>query len=150
MDDSATLSLAIERASLYQCWQLFWFAIHYLAGLLAVLAGGFATAATAAVSKGENRKPGFIQRYAWVWGLAAALLSSVITFLEPLQKAQTYKRAAYELDTAIAEYKDQISDLSELRATLRRAQNLVLNSGSSEEPPSQPTAPEEPEAPVTE
>ena len=128
MDESAIFALAKDRADLYTWWQHVWFVIHYGAGISAVVAAGMASAATA---KGA---PKLITEYVWIWGLSASLMTSVVTFLEPLEKAQSYKNAEYALDMAIANFKDKRMKAEELSRILEHAQQVVLGFEKSAAP----------------
>ena len=114
------VDLAKDRAFIYGLWQFFWFSVHYGAGLLAITAGGFATAAVA------KDGPSFIARYVWLWGLVASLLSGVVTFLGPLQKAQSYKYAAYSLESHTVYYESKIIGIKDLQDTIEKTQQIVL------------------------
>jgi len=120
MNPDPILTLADSRANLYDNLQLFWFAVHYGAGLLAIFAGGLATAAAA------KDGPQFITKYVWVWGLLASLLSGVVTFLGPLQKGQTYKQAYYNLESASSFYKAGKIKVEDLQDEIERNQQIVL------------------------
>ena len=118
---TATQALVDARSRLYNTWQLFWFSVHYTAGLFAIVAGGLATAAVA------QESTGLIGEWGWIWGLTASLLASVVTFLGPLQKAQTYKRAHYVLDKAAVDFRDDRITGEQLSTRLEEAHNIVLD-----------------------
>lgn len=127
MKTEAIVNLAIERCDLYAVWQLIWFAIHYISGIAAIVAGGLATATAV------DNAPDWIKRKAWIWGIAASLLSGVVTFLEPLHKAQTYKQSYYDLAQTIAAYREDLVTVTELRSALIASQNAVLTGQTSTE-----------------
>jgi hypothetical protein len=104
----------------FQFWQRFWFTIHYLAGVIAVGSGCLATAA------GASAGPPFIRELAWMWGVFAAILSGVVTFLGPLQKAESYKHAYYRLSSAITRYQAGVASIEYLLDENEKAQNIVL------------------------
>lgn len=104
----------------FQFWQRFWFTVHYLSGIFAVIAGGLATAA------GTDSGPKFIHNLIWVWGSIASLLSGIVTFLGPLQKAESYKHAYYRLSSGIARYEANEMNIKDLLDIYERAQNVVL------------------------
>ena len=112
--------LVVERAGLYQFWQFFWFSVHYSAGLVAILAGGLATAASA------NESPAWVKKYAWGWGLTASLLAGVVTFLGPLQKAESYKQVQYVLEKAIVDSRQQRITDEELSDLLGQSQQTLF------------------------
>jgi len=129
MNADPILTLALDRVELYQFWQFFWFTVHYGAGLIAILAGGLATASAA------KEGPSFLTKYVWVWGLVASLLSGVVTFLGPLQKAQSYKQAYYKLEPAASSYKAGTITIEKLEDAIEISQKIVLV-GYSEQPQS--------------
>ncbi len=109
----------LRQFKVYKRWQLIWFAIHYLSGLIAVIAGGLATAS------GTDTAIKFIQTNAWVWGLTATLFAGIVTLLGPLQQAIRYRRAFNLLNTGIPRYQiNEISD-AQLINILEDAQNVV-------------------------
>ena len=120
MDDQATLGLVIDRSGLYSFWQFYWFSVHYSAGLVAIIAGGLATAAAV------NDSPAWVKKYAWSWGLIASLLAGVVTFLGPLQKAESYKRAQYVLEKAVVDFQDKRISAGDLSDLLGKSQQIYL------------------------
>lgn len=120
MSDKETPARILVHCMIFRRWQLYWFTLHYLAGITAIVAGGLATAAAA------ESGPVFITGNAWLWGLLSAFLSGVVTFLSPLQKARDYKQAFYLLDTAIVRYQSHLSSASELLNQYEQAKHIVL------------------------
>lgn len=131
MEDSTTVitassqrqavpAIVIERYKTFKNLQRFWFGIHYLSGIVAIIAGCLATAA------GAKSTPEFIQNAAWMWGLLAALLSGVVTFLGPLQKAENYKHAYYRLSSSITRYEAGFMEMKQLLDDYEGAQSIVL------------------------
>lgn len=118
----------LERFRLYKRWQQYWFFLHYAAGFLAISAGALTTAS------GAEAGPKFIQTYTWVWGLAATVLSGIVTLLGPLQKAESYKHAYYRLSSAIIRYESHIIEIQSLFTEFDRAQNIVLIGDPSAKP----------------
>ena len=112
--------MVTDQYKVFQKWQRFWFGIHYLSGVVAVVAGCLATAA------GAKSGPDIIQSAAWIWGLLAALLSGVVTFLGPLQKAESYKHAYYRLSSSITRYEAGIIEMKQLLDDYENAQSIVL------------------------
>jgi hypothetical protein len=100
-------------------WQLFWYNVHYISGICAVIAGGLATAS------GANVEAEFLNEYAWVWGLTATFLAGVVTFLGPLQQAEKYKKSYHLLNTGIERFKAEIIAIDELLNILERSQNII-------------------------
>lgn len=113
-------AIIMERYKTFQNLQRFWFGIHYLSGIIAIIAGCLATAA------GAKSTPDFIQNAAWMWGLLAALLSGVVTFLGPLQKAESYKHAYYRLASSITRYETGFIDMKKLLDDYENSQSIVL------------------------
>ena len=114
----------------YKVWQRYWYFIHYACGVVAIICGGFATAS------GTSNGPDIIQSNTWLWGLLASLLSSVVTFLGPLQKAETYKLSYYLLYSAVTKYKVGLLTVAELMDALNQAQTVVLTGAHSDRPQS--------------
>jgi hypothetical protein len=104
----------------YKKLQQFWFFLHYSAGVIAVIAGVLAAAA------GANSGPEFVQSNAWIWGLLAALLSGIVTFLGPLQKAEAYKHAYYLLANSLTRFEAGILSMGALLDDYEHAQSIVL------------------------
>lgn len=57
-----------------------------------------------------------------MWGLFAALLSGVVTFLGPLQKGESYKHAYYRLSSAITRFQEALRLAA---AALRSSQSAL-------------------------
>ena len=66
-----------------------WWSVHYTVGLLGVAAGVLAAGT-----------PGTLGLPDWAPGTAAAVATSLVTFLGPLHKAQAYHRAFHEVEQA--------------------------------------------------
>lgn len=122
-DRGENIALPVQVTVLYKTymrWQRFWFSLHYTAGVIAVIAGVLATAS------GTNSGPEFVQTNTWVWGLLAALLSGVVTFLGPLQKAEAYKHAYYLLNKSITRFEAGNISIEDLLNRYEQAQAIVL------------------------
>ncbi|WP_292992578.1 hypothetical protein [Nitrosomonas sp.] len=119
-----------SRNSTFKYWQRIWYAVHYLSGLIAVIAGGLATAAVAITTDPNTVSypaySAFIEQVPWIWGLIASLFSGIVTFLGPLRKAESYKHAYYRLSTAITRYEESLIEKVQLLEEFETAQNTVL------------------------
>jgi len=118
--NSSALDKILIRNYTFKRWQFFWYSVHYSSGIIAVISGVLVTAS------GTQSGPDFIQSYTWLWGLLAALLSGVVTFLGPLQKAERYKHAYYSLDTALVNYEIGLLKSDKLMEEYVKANNMVL------------------------
>ncbi|GAA0859801.1 hypothetical protein [Aliiglaciecola litoralis] len=117
---NAVLKRTKERSNLYRHLQLSWFVVHYAAGTSAIVA-----AALAAISD-STEVPLIIQQNTWLWGLLATVLTGVVTFLNPLQKARDYKKSYYEIYSGIQKYEANMIDIERLVAILEAAQERIL------------------------
>ncbi len=89
--------LVLKDMKNYERLQLFWFTVHYLCGILGVISGGIA--AVAAGKTAENIQSPY-------WGVAAATLTALVTFLGPLRKGEVYKRAYYLLQNSVIRFEN--------------------------------------------
>lgn len=117
---TAIPTLVEQHYQQFVMWSRFWFLIHYASGVLAVIAGGLATAA------GAKSTVEFINGYAWLWGLAATLLSGVVTFLGPLQKGESYRHAHFYLSSALARFQAGEITVKALNDECDKAKSMVL------------------------
>ncbi len=104
----------------FKGWQFFWFVLHYVSGITAVISGVLATASAA------DTGPAFVIDNTWLWGLLSAFLSGVVTFLSPLQKARDYKQAYYLLDSAMVRYESNLLSATELMNQYEQSKHIVL------------------------
>jgi len=91
--------------------------MHYLIGIIGVLAGGFAGAA----ASNAPLKP-----WAWLFGSVAALSTGLVTFLGPIQRAERYWEAFHSIDHTCLEYEYAEIDLHTLLSRSRDTRALLL------------------------
>lgn len=120
MTDREIPARILVQCMIFRRWQLYWFILHYLAGITAIIAGGLATASA------TDSGPELITGNAWLWGLLSAFLSGVVTFLSPLQKARDYKQAYYLLDSAIVRFQSNLMSAHDLMTQYEQAKHIVL------------------------
>jgi hypothetical protein len=113
--------LRLHCLGLYRCW----WTTHYLVGVLGVLAGGLAAAGQAA---GIDN----VKKWTWLFGSVAALATSLVTFLGPLQRAQRYWEAFHLIDQTCLEYEHSIIDLSALMHGTKQTRALLLGAPGRE------------------
>lgn len=99
-----------------------WWTMHYLVGIIGVLAGGLAGAA----ASNPELKP-----WAWLSGSVAALSTSLVTFLGPLQRAQRYWETFHSMDQDCLEYEYSMIDVQTLLRRSRQARKLLLGASGS-------------------
>lgn len=99
-----------------------WWTMHYLVGIIGVLAGVLAGAAA------SNSGP---KQWAWICGSVAAFSTSLVTFLGPLQRAQRYWETFHSIDQDCLEYECSMIDVQILLHRSRQARKLLLGSSGS-------------------
>jgi hypothetical protein len=97
-----------------------WWTTHYLIGFIGVLTGGLA--GLSATSEGGKV-------WGWAVGAIAAICTSLVTFLGPLQKAERYWKAYHELDQACLEYEYEHKDLNVLIRQAKKVRAIILGGG---------------------
>lgn len=103
-----------------------WWAVHYGVGLLGV-AGGIVAAGTGAdlFKNSSSLVTGFA-------GLLAAVCTSLVTFLGPLNKAQRYWTAFHKIDQTLLEYEEGLIDRPSMVKHVKDARALVI--GGADDP----------------
>jgi len=96
-----------------------WWTVHYSVGLMGVAAG--------AIAAGGADSIGSIQVASWVPGVAAALATSLVTFLGPLHKAQSYHRAFHASEQAIFDFQTGLIDARGLSKRMEAAREVAMS-----------------------
>lgn len=61
-----------------------------------------------------------------LFGILAAIATSLVTFLGPQQKAEKYWRAYHHLHQAIYEFEEGLIDRARLNRAIKKARNVIL------------------------
>jgi hypothetical protein len=114
---------ALQRAQKKtQSWRLLyrtWYAVHYSIGILGVVAAAVGATATATEHPLHN--------YSWAFGVFAAVCTSLITFLGPVQKAERYWKAFYRADQALLAYDAKQIDIKELVQEIGHSREIIIS-----------------------
>lgn len=120
-------SIPVRVATLRRhCMLLYrtWWAVHYSVGFIGVLAGGLAGVSAA-------NEPA--RAWGWAVGALAAVCTSLVTFLGPLQKAERYWKAYHVIDQACLEYEHEHHQLSILIIQAKKVRTIVLGGAVTHE-----------------
>jgi len=98
-----------------------WWTTHYLIGTVGVLAGALAAGGAGANASMQTLKP-----WTWLFGALAALCTSLVTFLGPIQRAERYWKTFHFIDQACLEYESSLIDLQTLALRARDAGSLLV------------------------
>ena len=100
-----------------------WWAVHYGVGLLGVAGGVVAAGTGSELLRQSSEVGGAVTAGA---GLIAAVCTSLVTFLGPLNKAQRYWTAFHDLDHALLVYEERLIDTQALCDQIREARYVVV------------------------
>ena len=130
------IEMMIRTRRLYRTW----WAAHYVVGVTGVIAGALLTAITSSTASGSGEASGLLQslqQYSWLIGIVAAVATSMVTFLGPINKAARYYSAYHHLEQACLEYRGHDVDEKTTRLLKRvmqaRKMLQIVDSESSRE-----------------
>lgn len=115
---AGVLKLRARTRRLY----LSWWVTHYAVGLAGVLAGALLTALTSASGQGPLAQ---MDGWAWFIGIIAAVCTSLVTFLGPIHKAESYWSAFHVLDQACLEYEEGEITIRRFLSQVKEARRIL-------------------------